>query len=82
MDYGGLKRKVYLLESFSDIDALVIWTNIPSSIKGSIEALQSVDCVLSENEYLNCQAAVPTVIKKVHTYVSNAWVLYQVHGGA
>ena len=54
MDFRRFKRDVYRpVLSSGDVDALVVWASIRSFIKGSIEALQCSDNVLSEEEYLN-----------------------------
>ena len=53
MDFGRFKREVYQPESSGGLDALVVWTNIRSFIKGSIEALLSSCHVLTESDYLD-----------------------------
>ena len=52
MSFGRFKQEVYRSDSSGGLDALIIWTNIRSFIKGSIEALQRQDGVLTEEDYL------------------------------
>jgi hypothetical protein len=52
MDFGRFKREVHSAKSSEGLDALIIWTNIHTFIKGSIEALQHIDHVLPEAEYM------------------------------
>jgi len=53
MSFPRFKRDFYHSDSSDGLDALVVWTNIRSFIKGSIEALQNPARVLSEEDYLD-----------------------------
>jgi hypothetical protein len=52
LGFGRFKREVYRSDASGGLDALIIWTNIRSFIKGSVEALQRPDGVLTEEEYV------------------------------
>ncbi|GFH43984.1 P-loop containing nucleoside triphosphate hydrolase protein [Chaetoceros tenuissimus] len=51
MDFFRFKKEMFS-NGAEDIDPLVVWTNIRSFIKGSIEALRSERGYLSKEEYL------------------------------
>jgi len=54
MDYSRFKREVFQRDKADGMDALVIWTNIRSFIKGSIEALKDPNrACLTEQEFLD-----------------------------
>jgi len=51
MRFSTFKREVY--DGDKGVDALIVWTNIRSFIKGSIEAMKDPNSVVSEDEYLS-----------------------------
>merc|ERR1719491_922275 len=51
MNFSKFKCVVY--DGSGDVDALIVWTNIRSFIKGSIEALSNHDCFVSEEEFFS-----------------------------
>jgi hypothetical protein len=53
MDFSRFKRDFYKSDLSCGLDALVVWANIRSFIKGSIEALLGKDQSLSEDEYMD-----------------------------
>lgn len=53
MTFARYKRDVYRPEISGEVDALLVWKNLQSFIKGSIEAFQSPTRGLSEQQYLN-----------------------------
>ena len=57
MKFSTFKRDVYDGSDSNNVDALIVWTNIRSFLKGSIEALQSTsnnkDFFVSKEEFLS-----------------------------
>ena len=51
VDFQKFKREVH--SSSDGVDALIVWSSIRSFIKGSIQALQQTNRVLSESEYMD-----------------------------
>ena len=49
MNFSRFKCEVY--DGSGDVDALIVWTNIRSFIKGSIEALTNPNFFISEDEF-------------------------------
>jgi|EP00979_Chaetoceros_neogracilis_P017476 superfamily I DNA/RNA helicase len=51
MNFSKFKREIY--DGSGDVDALIVWTNIRSFIKGSIEALKNPNCFIAEEEFFS-----------------------------
>ena len=51
MRFSAFKQEIY--DGDKGIDALVVWTNIRSFLKGSIEALKDSNLAVSEEEYIS-----------------------------
>jgi flagellar biosynthesis GTPase FlhF len=51
MRFSAFKQEIY--DGDKGVDALIVWTNIRSFMKGSIEALQDSNLAVSEDEYLS-----------------------------
>jgi hypothetical protein len=79
MDFGRFKREVFQSEVSSNLDALVIWTNIRSFIKGSIEALQRTDGVLSKEDYVALGTRRCRLSEEQREFVYDVYILYEKH---
>ena len=51
MSFSTFKQEVY--NGDKGVDALIVWTNIRSFLKGSIEAMQNSNFVVSKEDYLS-----------------------------